>query len=710
MATQFPPQGGGGGAGTPQVDVDSFRRPPAENTSLYDPQRAQLQPSASSSHQQLQQQLQQQPNHQQQPQQQYFYHEGAASSAGRTGSISSTTSTSGMQAALGGSAPGSATAVDKLVNEIQAAYFDITRLEERSAQLIASLDPYGAHADKAFQELYTTQTALVNKYFDFMFLAHHPSGNSVTRSLVRKYKIALRLWNKGILKYLDLLRTHAARNQDAMTKFIFHCFSLLTMLVDRPYDYRHMWLEALGDIARFSMAVGSVSNGDWRGISQYWYCRAANRSPGVGRLFHHCAVVCIYRLDSLYYFCKSLLALQPFAPSSETILSLFESNAEGEGNTPVAAFIKLHELAFRGGDQAAPGPAASAAASAAAAAVAAFGASSGTGSAELTAGSAASNAAVAAAAAGGFVAAANSGLLPYVLSAVRRDHEFLLRGAMLALCNIAALMSYGSRTNALADYFFESFAAAKAASTSGNSPEAQPGQPSQPSQPTQPQTQEPSIRQFRPKSTISFLLPFEMLRQFLVLETNVALPHVLVWMHYLAALSAAPALAAPVILDARFPSKELAAFLNRKLEAVKETLKEGEQPGLSLRERIVRWKSRIQATGTEDLLARLNRQTPGFERRGAFPGIRQRPLPEELLLVGYVWAQGVINPQWHKDYESATTDEPFPGHPGLLDYVPVRIVRIYEVALNVVATGTWLHFDGHLFSIDYDWDPATGSF
>jgi hypothetical protein len=547
--------------------------------------------------------------------------------------------------------------VDKLINEIQAAYFDITRLEDRSAQLMSSLDVYSQRADKTFEDLYVAQTSLINKYFDFMFLAHHPTGNSVTRSLVRKYKIALRLWNKGILKYLDLLRTHSARNQDAMTKFIFHCFSLLTMLVDKPYDYRHMWLEALGDIARFSMAIGSVSNGDWRGISQYWYCRAANRSPGVGRLFHHCAVVCIYRLDSLYYFCKSLLSLQPFAPSSETILSLFESNSEGEGNTPVAAFIKLHEMAFRN---------------------------------EPTADH----------------SDAMNTMLPYVLSAVRRDHEFLLRGAMLALCNIAALMSYGSRTNPVSDYFFEVFVAAKSSTAAASNSSNQGTSPVDTTGPASGTTGAVSSAYrnvvLRPKSTISFLLPFEMLRQFLVLETNVALSHVLVWMHFLSALSASPAMCTALVLDARFPTEEFVTFLNKKLENVKNTLKEVDQPGLSLRERIVRWKSRIQATGTEDLLARLNRQTPGYERRGAFPGVRQRPLPEELLLVGYVWFHSAINPQWHKDYESATTDEPFPGHPGHLDYVPVRIVRIYEVALNIVATGTWLHFDGQQFSIDYE--------
>jgi hypothetical protein len=243
--------------------------------------------------------------------------------------------------------------LENLVNEIQKTYFDITGLEDKCEKLATSLQEQGdEECRRNFEDwniLYSNQSTLLQKYYDFLFLTNHPYGNSATKSLIKKYKIPLRMWNKGIFKFLDLLRNYRAHTHDLIAKFTLDCFSLLTMLTDPPYESRNMWLEALGDISRFSMILGPSTTADWKKVAQFWYQKAMVRSPGVGRLYHHSAVVCTHRLDSLFYFCKSLTATQPFSPAADTIGSLFKTNAlsvDTSNQTGVFAFLSVHQELF----------------------------------------------------------------------------------------------------------------------------------------------------------------------------------------------------------------------------------------------------------------------------------------------------------------------------------------------------------------------------
>lgn len=242
--------------------------------------------------------------------------------------------------------------LENLVNEIQKTYFDITGLEDKCEKLTESLQSQSDDVCRRdFEDwniLYSNQSTLLQKYYDFLFLTNHPYGNSATKSLIKKYKIPLRMWNKGIFKFLDLLRNYRAHTHDLIAKFTLDCFSLLTMLTEPPYESRNMWLEALGDISRFSMILGP-STADWKKVAQFWYQKAMIRSPGVGRLYHHSAVVCTHKLDSLFYFCKSLTATQPFSPAADTIASLFKTNAlavNASNQTGVFAFLCVHQELF----------------------------------------------------------------------------------------------------------------------------------------------------------------------------------------------------------------------------------------------------------------------------------------------------------------------------------------------------------------------------
>ena len=93
----------------------------------------------------------------------------------------------------------------------------------------------------------------------------------------------------------------------------------------------------------------------WTGVARFWYSKAADKSPTVGRLYHHLAILARPNaLQQLYYYTRSLSCVQPFLSARESILTLFDLILCGtelvyHRSLPVdTAFIKAHGILFTG--------------------------------------------------------------------------------------------------------------------------------------------------------------------------------------------------------------------------------------------------------------------------------------------------------------------------------------------------------------------------
>ena len=111
----------------------------------------------------------------------------------------------------------------------------------------------------------------------------------------------------------------------------------------------------MGDLGRYRMAIEDDDIRDrevWQNVARFWYCKAADKTPHVGRLYHHLAILARSNLlQQLFYYCKSLGVSQPFNSSRESILTAFDPiiNAEAFANRgqPVeASFVHLHSITF----------------------------------------------------------------------------------------------------------------------------------------------------------------------------------------------------------------------------------------------------------------------------------------------------------------------------------------------------------------------------
>jgi hypothetical protein len=90
----------------------------------------------------------------------------------------------------------------------------------------------------------------------------------------------------------------------------------------------------------------------WAGVARFWYSKAADKTPLIGRLYHHLAILARPTiLQQLYYYCKSLGVTTPFYPARESILTLFDpvfsTEDVAQKSTPVdTGFIQLHGINF----------------------------------------------------------------------------------------------------------------------------------------------------------------------------------------------------------------------------------------------------------------------------------------------------------------------------------------------------------------------------
>lgn len=82
-----------------------------------------------------------------------------------------------------------------------------------------------------------------------------------------------------------------------------------------------------------------------------WCCKAVDKTPHVGRLYHHLAILAHSSLaEQLFYYCKSLGVSQPYLSSRKSILIAFDPIRAGvfgnRGHPVETTFVYLHSTTF----------------------------------------------------------------------------------------------------------------------------------------------------------------------------------------------------------------------------------------------------------------------------------------------------------------------------------------------------------------------------
>ncbi|EPE06809.1 telomerase-binding protein est1a [Ophiostoma piceae UAMH 11346] len=168
---------------------------------------------------------------------------------------------------------------------------------------------------------------------DFMLASQHLSASPALRRVAQKYAMPARMWRHGIHSFLELLRHHLPEAREHMITFIYTAYSIIALLYESVDAFRDTWIECLGDLARYRVAIEDDNQrvrDAWTQVSRRWYTLASDNPPGTGRLYHHLAILARPSIvTQFFYYSKSLCVLVPFVSTYDSIKTLLEPIIKG---------------------------------------------------------------------------------------------------------------------------------------------------------------------------------------------------------------------------------------------------------------------------------------------------------------------------------------------------------------------------------------------
>jgi protein SMG6 len=275
---------------------------------------------------------------------------------------------------------------------------EFSRHESKSSPTVAAYDsdqrPLStAEENEAWVDLVLRHKRLADAHHDFLILCLDPLIPASLHNLPVKYNIPTRLWQTAFHLLLERMRhtwvvnSPAVRETpysvnrltnttfppsedpvkslvlDHLTDFIYDAYSFYTNLLEETSltNFKTAWLEALGDLARYRMAVAAhvtalgkpsvatkhtptinavlgridddipssgasigaevAENWDveeretWRITARDWYVLGLVDKPGEGRLHHHLGLLCRdvrgEEIRALYHFTKRCVDWSP---------------------------------------------------------------------------------------------------------------------------------------------------------------------------------------------------------------------------------------------------------------------------------------------------------------------------------------------------------------------------------------------------------------
>ncbi|KZL84051.1 hypothetical protein CI238_13367 [Colletotrichum incanum] len=246
---------------------------------------------------------------------------------------------------------------EELIANLTAKYEKLNRTEYDCQTRLRS-EEIPELADEQMQGFMAQQEKLLREHYDFFLTSQHSLASKLIQNLPITFAMPSRLWNHGIQEFLDLLRGNLPASMKHMLSFIYLTYPMMLSLYELYKEaptFKSIWIECLGDLARYRMAIEDDDprvREKWKSVSRLWYTMASDEAPKTGRLYHHLAILAQPNaLEQLFYYAKSLCVSIPFLDSRENIMTLFKPYID---DSPIrlegidAAFVRTHAILFSG--------------------------------------------------------------------------------------------------------------------------------------------------------------------------------------------------------------------------------------------------------------------------------------------------------------------------------------------------------------------------
>lgn len=246
---------------------------------------------------------------------------------------------------------------EQLVAEVKGIYTGLVMIEAKCIEVDTAQSSNTEHqpGSEQWQALIALHRTLLHEHHDFFLASQHPAASEALRRLAAKYAMPARMWRHGIHSFLELLRHRLPASYDQMLTFIYMAYGLMALLYETVTAFEDTWVECLGDLARYRMAIEDSDIKDretWTGVARSWYSLASEKAPTTGRLYHHLAILARPNaVQQLYFYTKSLCVPIPFPSARESVMTLFDPlfSTNAPRLQPIdAAFVRVHAILFSG--------------------------------------------------------------------------------------------------------------------------------------------------------------------------------------------------------------------------------------------------------------------------------------------------------------------------------------------------------------------------
>ncbi|KAJ5794815.1 DNA/RNA-binding domain E.t1.c1-type [Penicillium paradoxum] len=242
---------------------------------------------------------------------------------------------------------------EQLINEVRGIYTGLVQVEKKCIEVDRQQAESKTQLSKAqWQVLVSVHRTLLHEHHDFFLASQHPSASRVLKQLATKYAMPARMWRYGVHSFLELLRQNLSDSMEYMLDFIYLSYSMMTLLLESVPDFKETWIECLGDLARYRMAVEEYDKKDrelWAGVSRYWYNQDAGGSTSNGRIQHHLAVLARPDvLQQFFHYTKALVSVSPFPNALHGMKQLVAPllSLPTQEETWVTSFVTTHSALF----------------------------------------------------------------------------------------------------------------------------------------------------------------------------------------------------------------------------------------------------------------------------------------------------------------------------------------------------------------------------
>jgi hypothetical protein len=154
---------------------------------------------------------------------------------------------------------------------VETKCIHVDRAQASAAQ--ESSGPDNRLASHHWQALIALHRTLLQEHHDFFLASQHPSALPALRCLAAKYSMPERMWLHGIQSFLELLRRRLPDSIEYMLAFIYLAYQMMTLLYETVPAFEDTWIECLGDLGRYRMAIEDEDTRDrktWAGVARSW--------------------------------------------------------------------------------------------------------------------------------------------------------------------------------------------------------------------------------------------------------------------------------------------------------------------------------------------------------------------------------------------------------------------------------------------------------